>query len=139
VVTLIRLYPLYCTLYYCTLTLTHTCRQPSAPVALSFTFVSDFVFKFYSVHFIGYNFHSTFRLEIISFIPNSVFSVGSKQRATTMLDFEHVTCCSNFFIVIFRSYQPLAAGHPSSHIWYQVIFTLFCYSVFVHVTFQPMF
>ncbi len=78
-----------------------------------------------SVHFIGYNFHSTFRLDIISFFPNSVFSVGSKQRATTTLDFEHVSSCSYFFIVILRSYQPLAAEHLSSHIWYQVILTLF--------------
>jgi hypothetical protein len=29
-------------------------------VALSFAFVSDFVLKFCSVHYIGYNFHSTF-------------------------------------------------------------------------------
>jgi hypothetical protein len=40
VVTLIRLYPLYCTLYLCTLTLTR--RHPQALVALSFTFVSEF-------------------------------------------------------------------------------------------------
>ncbi len=45
----IRLYPLYCTLYCCILTLTLTRRQPSAPVALSFAFVSDSIFKFYSV------------------------------------------------------------------------------------------
>ncbi len=45
VVTPIRLYPLYCTLYYCILTLTLTCRQPSALVALSFALVSDFVLK----------------------------------------------------------------------------------------------
>jgi hypothetical protein len=57
VVAPIRLYPLYCTL-------TH--RHPSAPVALSSAFVSDFCLKFYSVHFIGYNFHSTFRLQFHS-------------------------------------------------------------------------
>jgi hypothetical protein len=39
VVTPIRLYPLYCTLYPCTLTLTR--RQLQALVALSFAFVSE--------------------------------------------------------------------------------------------------
>ncbi len=68
-----------CTLciVHCTLTLTLTRRQSSALVALSSAFVSDFCFKFCSAHSIGYNFHSTFhlrfRLEIISFFPNSVF------------------------------------------------------------------
>ncbi len=77
VVTPIRLYPLHCTLYCCTLTPTLTRRQSSALVALSPAFVSYFCFKFRSVHSIGYNFHSTFRLrfrsEINSFFPNSVF------------------------------------------------------------------
>ncbi len=76
-VTAIRLYPLFCTLYDCTLTLTLTRRQTSEPVALPFDFVSDFVLKFCSVHSIGYNFHSTFclrfRLEINSFFSNSFF------------------------------------------------------------------
>jgi hypothetical protein len=43
VVTPIRLDPLYCTLYFCTLT--PTCQQPSAPVALSAALVSDFLFQ----------------------------------------------------------------------------------------------
>ncbi len=58
-----------------------------------------FCFKFCSVHSIGYNFHSTFclqfRLDINSFFQIR-FSVGSKQRATTAFDFEHVFCCSQF-------------------------------------------
>ncbi len=74
-VTPIRLYPLHCTLYCWTLTL--TCRQSSALVALSPPFVSDFCFKFCSVHSIGYNFHSTFhlrfRLEINSFLSKFSF------------------------------------------------------------------
>jgi hypothetical protein len=41
VVTPIRLYPLHCTLYCCTLTR----RQSTAPVALSSAFISDFFFK----------------------------------------------------------------------------------------------
>ncbi len=72
VVTPIRLYPLYCTLYYCTLTR----RQPSAPVTLSSAFVIYFCFKFCSVHSIGYNFHSSFRLQFrseINIFPNSFF------------------------------------------------------------------
>ncbi len=62
VVTPIRLYPLYCTLYFCTLTL--TCRQLSAPVASSSAFVSDFMLKFCSVDSNAYNFHSIFSLAI---------------------------------------------------------------------------
>jgi hypothetical protein len=68
-----RLYPLHCTLYCCTITR----QQPSALVTLPSAFVSDFCFKFCSVHSIGYNFHSTFCsqfcLEINSFFPNSFF------------------------------------------------------------------
>jgi hypothetical protein len=45
VVTPIRLYPLHCTLYCCTLTPTLTRRQSSALVALSPAFVSDFLFQ----------------------------------------------------------------------------------------------
>ncbi len=110
VVTLIRLYPLYCTLYYCSLT--H--QQPSAPVALSSAFVSDFCYKFYSVHSIGFNFHSTFSLAISfrnqQLFPKFIFfPVGSKQRATTMLNFEHVTCCSQFFPLFFCTVSTLFA------------------------------
>ncbi len=90
----IRLYPLYCTLYYCKLTLTLTCRQPSAPVALSFAFVSDFVSKSRSVHSIDYNFHSTFALAISfrnqQFLFKFIFLL-EVSRKTTTLDFEHVT------------------------------------------------
>jgi hypothetical protein len=48
VVTPIRLYPLHCTLYCCTLTPTLTRWQPSALVALSPAFVSDFCFAVYT-------------------------------------------------------------------------------------------
>ncbi len=63
-VTPIRLYPLHCTLYCCTLTPTLTRQKSSVLVALSPAFVSDFCFKTCSVHSIGYNFHSTFSLAI---------------------------------------------------------------------------
>ncbi len=120
VVTPIRLCLLYCTLYYCTLTLTLTHRQPSALVALSFAFVSDFVFKFCSVHFIGYNFHSTsrlrFRLEIISIFPNSVVSVGSKQRATISLDIKHFARCSFLLLLFCAVTSPWLPGTPA-HIY----------------------
>ncbi len=106
-VTPIRLYLLHCTLYCCTLTR----RQSSVLVALSPAFVSDFCFKFCSVHSIGYNFHSTFhlrfRLEINSFFFPIQFSVGSKQRATTTLDFEHVFRCSHFSRCSFAQFNPV--------------------------------
>ncbi len=45
-----------------------------------------------------YNFHSTFLLAILfrneQFLFTFIYSAGSKQRATTTLDFEHVTLCS---------------------------------------------
>ncbi len=70
-------------------TLTLTCRQPSALVALSFAFISDSVFKFCSVHFIGYNFQSTFRLrfclEIISFFKNSFFLLEVSREAQRLI------------------------------------------------------
>jgi hypothetical protein len=110
---------LYCTLYYCTLTLTRW--QLSAPVALSFAFVSDFVLKFCSVHSIGYSFHSTFSLAVSfrnqQFLFKFILSVGSKQRATTTLDFKHVIRYSYFFFL--RSFNPV------------------CSFIFVCVTFQP--
>ncbi len=116
-VTPIRLYPLHCTLYCCTLTPTLTHQQSSALVALSPAFISDFC----SVHSIGYNFHSTFRLrfhlEINSFSPNSVFCW--KQRATTTLDFEHVFRCSQFSRCSFAQ------------------LTLFALAFFVGATFKP--
>jgi hypothetical protein len=56
-----------------TLTLTLTRQQPSALNALYFAFIVDSVFKFCSVNFIGYNFHSTFCLQFCSIFPNSVF------------------------------------------------------------------
>ncbi len=131
-VTWIRLYPLYFTL-----TLTLTLRQPSALVALSFAFESDFVLKFCSVHSIGYNFHSTFSLEILlrnhllflKFIP----SVGSKQRATTTLDFEHVTRCS-YFLLSFCT-----VSNPSTRFCFGYFNPVFSYIFGVCVTFQPTF
>jgi hypothetical protein len=99
-VTPIRLYPLHCTLYCCTLTPTLTHRQSSALVALSPAFVSDFCFNFRSVHSIGYNFHSTFhlrfRLEVKSFFPKFSFllevSRELPQRSTLNTFFR----CSQF-------------------------------------------
>jgi hypothetical protein len=58
-----------------------------------------FVTSFCSVHSIGYNFHSTFSLAISfrnqQFFPKLLFfPFGSEQRATSTLDFEHITRCS---------------------------------------------
>ncbi len=121
--------------YYCTLTLTLTRRQPSALVALSFAFINDFVLRFHSVHSIGYNFHSIFfSLAILlrnqQLLLKFILSVGSKQRATTTLDSEHVTRCSYFFVVLLSSFQPhFNFGY----------FNLVCSYIFVCVTFQPLF
>ncbi len=49
----------------------------------------------------------------------TIVTVGSKQRATTTLDFEHVTHCSYFFVVLLHSFQPPA------HVFVLVILTLF--------------
>ncbi len=102
---------MHCTLYCCTLTPTLTRRQSSALVTLSPAVVSDFCFKFCSVHSIGYNFHSTFHLRFYLKI-NSFFqihlSVESKQRATTTLDFEHVFVALSFLVVRLHSLTLLA-------------------------------
>jgi hypothetical protein len=62
------------------------------------------------VHSIGYNFHRFFLLAILlrnqQFLLKFILSVGRKQSATTMLDFEHVTRCWHFFVVPSRSFQP---------------------------------
>ncbi len=113
-------FALYTVLLY---THTHTSAVISARRSLSPASVSDFCFKCCSVHFIGYNFHSTFclrfRLEINSFLQIQ-FSVGSKQRATTMLDFEHVFVALSFLVVRLHS------------------LALFALAFFVSVTFQPI-
>ncbi len=138
-VTPIRLYPLHCTLYYCTLTPTLTRRQLSAPVTISPAFVSDFCFKFCSVHSIGYTFHSTFclrfRLEISSsFFPNSVFLLEVRrelpQRSTLntffvalsflvarmhslsllALNFLHVSHSNLLIFVLFQTYHTFVSS-----------------------------
>jgi hypothetical protein len=137
-----RLYPLYCTLYYCTLTLTFTHCQPSALVALSFTFVSDSVFKFYSVHFIGYNFHSTFRLqfhlEIISFFPNSVFLLEVSRELPQCSILNTLPIASIFSLLLCAVSSPWLPDTQLTNL-VSGYFNPVCYSVFVCVTFQPMF
>ncbi len=93
---------------YTVLLYTHTHTSAAlAPVALSPAFVSDFCFKFHSVHSIGYNFHSTFSLAIPikkqQFSLQIQFSVGSKQRAITTLDFEHVFSLLSVFSLFVRT------------------------------------
>ncbi len=48
----------------------------------------------------------------------------------------YITRCSYFFVLILPCYQPLAARHSSSQIWYQVISTLFV-ALFLCVSHQP--
>ncbi len=52
-----------------------------------------------------YFFACYFAYKLSVFLKFILF-VGSKQRATTTIDFEHVTCCSYFFVVHFHSFQP---------------------------------
>jgi hypothetical protein len=136
-VTPIRFYPLYCTLYCCALTLTLTRRKPSALVTLSFAFISDTVFKFCSVLCISYNFHSTFRLrfclELISFFPNSVFLLEVGRELPQRSIFEHITGCS-YFRCCFA--QIPAPGWRTPHHTYFVsgYFNPVCYSIFVCVS-----
>ncbi len=113
-VTPTRLYPLHCTLYSCTLKLTLTRRQSSAPVALSSAFVGVFFcFKFCSVHSIGYNFHSTFSLAI-SFRNQQFLSKFSfllevsrelPQRSTLNTFFR----CSQFSRCSLHSFNPVCS------------------------------
>jgi hypothetical protein len=103
VVTPIRLYPLYCTLYLCTLTLTR--RHLQALVAL----VSDiFSLQFYGVHCIGYNFVSSqsfrFRFEIYKLFLS--FFLLKLARATTALNFEHICVIALILPVFLHSLDP---------------------------------
>ncbi len=89
-----------------------------------------FCSKFCSVHFIGYNFQIAFRLrfclEIINLFLNFVHSVGSWQkRANTALNFEHVTCCSYFFVFVLHSFRPWADSQPSTHFCIRLFLILF--------------
>ncbi len=73
-------------------------------------------FEICSVHSIGYNFHSNFLLAISfrnqEFLFIFILSVGSKQRATTMLDFEHITHYSYFgFHCFLAQFQPCLLLH----------------------------
>ncbi len=97
----------------------HQCQSLSLPPSWV-----TFYFKFCSVRSIGYNFHSTFLLAISfinqQFSKNSYFPVGSKQRATTMLDFENVFRCSQFSRCSLAQFNPV------------------CSYILVCVTFQPI-
>ncbi len=116
----IRLYPLYCTLYLCTLTR----RQIQAQVALSLAFVSDFCCcKFYSVHFIGYNLASAFRLRFLLEIYKLLFCsfCWKLAVATTALNFEHVrrpyicVLLSVFFAQFFFHPELTSAQHTFAY------------------------
>ncbi len=91
---LLCLLPLWWPRSGCTLTPTLTRRQPSALVALSSAFVSDFLFQVLqcTLHWLQHSLHFllaiSFRNQQFSQIH---FSVGSEPRTTTMPDFEHVT------------------------------------------------
>jgi hypothetical protein len=77
VVTPIRLYPLHCTLYCCTLTPTLTRRQSSALVTLSSAIVSDFLLQVLQCSLYWLQLSQHFLLAISfknqKFFPNSFF------------------------------------------------------------------
>jgi hypothetical protein len=97
VVTPIRLYPLYCTLYFCTL----TCWQLAAQVPLSFAFVSDIFVPFLqcALHWLQLSkrFLLRFRLEVYSFS----FFCWELAVATTALNFEHICFLLRIFFVYY--------------------------------------
>ncbi len=107
-VTPIRLYPLYCTLNYCTLTLTITHWQPSALVALSFAFVSDFV--------------SRFRLEINNFFSNSFFLLEVSRELPQCSTLN----THSLFVFFHCSFEQFSTP---SHIVVSVILTLFALTI----------
>ncbi len=135
------LYVLYTELLY-----THTSAALSASRSSFRLHKWYFVLKFCSVHFIGYNVHSTpcllFRLEIINLFPKFVRSVGSKQRATTTLDFLNMSLVAHIFCCCFAQFPALNWQTFQHTFLYQVIFNPVCYSIFSCVTsdlfsFQP--
>ncbi len=147
-VTPIRLYHLYCTLYCCTLTLTLTRRQPSALVALSFAFASDCVWLCFQIlqctqHRLQLSQHFSLAISLRNhqLFPKFSLSVGSKQRATNTLDFWTRYSLLIFFVVVLRRFPPQADGPPSTHILYQVILTLFATLFFCvrHIPFWFLF
>jgi hypothetical protein len=107
VVTPTRLYPLYCALYFCTLTL--TCWHLQAQVPLSSP--SLVTFRFNST--VCYNLAGTFRLgfhvEICKLLLRSFY--WKLAVATTALNFEHVHFCCSYFcvllLVLFAQFQLL--------------------------------
>ncbi len=75
-------------------------------------------------------FHSIFSLAISfrnqQFLFTFNFSAGSKQRATTMPDFEHVTRCSYLSLFSCADFNPIALIFLCvSHLSLQLIFVLF--------------
>ncbi len=117
-VTPTRLYPLYCTLYLCILTLIRWHQQML--VALSFAFrKSRFSFQTYCVHFIGYNLASAFSLRFHFEIYKlfTLFFCWKFAVATTALNFEHVYfCCPYFCLLPLRS--STLGCHPTQHTFF---------------------
>jgi hypothetical protein len=106
VVTPIRLYPLYCTLYLCTLTR----QQLHVLVALSSAFVSDISIQILQCALYWLQLNKCF-LRLISLRNQQTFfqlrSFSWKLAvATTALNCEHVTHCS-YFSICFAKYLTL--------------------------------
>ncbi len=137
VVTPIRLYPVFCTMYLCTLTLTRW--QLQVLVTLSFAFVSDVSFQFYSEHFIGYNSASVFRSRFCLEIYKLLFSfflleVGCSYHSTQF--WTRLSHCSYFCTLFLRSFDPGQRFSPA-HFFVPGYFNPIHNFYFVGVTFSP--
>jgi hypothetical protein len=135
VVTLIRLYPLYCTLYLSTLTLTRW--QLPAQVALSFVFVSD---SFRSIlqctlHWLQLSkrFLLKFHVEIYNF-SFFLLEVGRSYHSTQF--WTHLfSCCAIFSCAVFSllhsfscctCFSTLGQHGPGTHIYISFLFLTLC-------------
>jgi hypothetical protein len=141
VVTPIQLYPLYCTLYFCTLAR----RQPQMLVALSSAFVSDISFQILqcALHWlqllkcfllqISLRNHQSFSFQLCSFCWKLV-------KATTALNCWTSHSCLYFSISVLRSFRPWADIQPSwAHIFVSGYFNPIRRTYFSCVRFQPTF
>ncbi len=136
VVTRIRLYPLNCTLYLCTLT--HW--QLQALVALSFAFVSEVFIPILqcALHWLQLN--KRFSLTIPLRNPQIFFFVFLCWKlavATTALNFEHVNFIARIFVSFFCAVRPWADIQPSTYFCIRfLIFNPVRLSYIVRVSFQ---
>jgi hypothetical protein len=113
-------YPLYCTLYFCTLTR----QQPSALVALSSTLVSDFLFQILqcTLHWLQLSQHFLLAISLRNqqFSQNSYFLLEVSRELPQRSTLNTFFVALSFLVVRLHSFNPV------------------CSYIFVCVTFQPI-